>query len=402
MVNLVKLNILQSAVIVFMCLIPATVYSNDVATVETLISNGEFDKALAVTDELLLEDKYNVNFSFLKGLILTRQNKLEEASKIFQDLTENHPELPEPYNNLAVVYAAMGDFTNARNALEKAIKTHPSYATAHENMGDIYAKMASSAYNNALELDTNNETAREKLSLIGGLFSIKGNDHVAEISQRRQEIRQTEEKLSQLSKRHEDLSQKNQQQERRAIELQAELDTLELKTKNALSQSQQEQQQTLEQIRRAEKRLQETSEQIAELESQKEAVEREIQLASSRAEIITQQKINQEDIIKAVQAWAGYWSAQDVSSYIASYSIDFLPIGGLSRTQWVAQRENRIQKPAYIKVRVEGVEVTPMGDEHAQVRFTQSYESDTFSDRVIKTLLMKFENNKWLIVEEKS
>jgi len=47
------------------------------------------------------------------------------------------PELPEPYNNLAVLYAARGDHDGARDALLRAISTHPSYATAHENLGDI-------------------------------------------------------------------------------------------------------------------------------------------------------------------------------------------------------------------------------------------------------------------------
>ena len=37
--------------------------------------------------------------------------------------------------------------------------------------GDIYAKMASRAYNQALELDTSNKAAREKLSLVNELIS---------------------------------------------------------------------------------------------------------------------------------------------------------------------------------------------------------------------------------------
>jgi len=53
-----------------------------------------------------------------------------------------------------------------------AIRTNPSYATAHENLGDIYAKMASQAYNKALELDPNNQSAvGSKLALIREIFS---------------------------------------------------------------------------------------------------------------------------------------------------------------------------------------------------------------------------------------
>ena len=79
----------------------------------------------------------------MKGLILTEQGKPADAIKIFTGLTEDYPELPEPYNNLAVLYASQGQYDKARTALEMSIRTHPSYATAHENLGDIYAKMAS-------------------------------------------------------------------------------------------------------------------------------------------------------------------------------------------------------------------------------------------------------------------
>ena len=101
-------------------------------------------------------------------------DRLKESEAVFIGLTEKHPELPEPYNNLAVVYAASGDYDKAEEALRMAINTHPSYATAHENLGDIYAKMASQAYNNALKLDSNNQETKEKLSMISDLISAPG------------------------------------------------------------------------------------------------------------------------------------------------------------------------------------------------------------------------------------
>jgi tetratricopeptide (TPR) repeat protein len=67
--------------------------------------------------------------------------------------------------------ASQGQYDKASLALEKAIKTHPSYATAHENLGDIYAKMASDAYDKALQLDSSNARAKTKLSLVKELFS---------------------------------------------------------------------------------------------------------------------------------------------------------------------------------------------------------------------------------------
>lgn len=142
------------------------------AQIRALISANKLDEALQATDAALAKDKKNITYRFLKGLILTKQNHLDQAKAIFLQLTKEHPELPEPYNNLAVIYASQGDFDKAREALQEAIDTHPSYATAHENMGDIYAKMASQAYSHALQLDKDNSTAKAKLTLINELFSL--------------------------------------------------------------------------------------------------------------------------------------------------------------------------------------------------------------------------------------
>lgn len=143
----------------------------DPAQVQSLIAEGKLDQVLVITNGELAEDANNVSYRFLKGLILTRQEKLDQALAIFSEITRTNPELPEPYNNLAVIYASKGDFEKARVALEQAINTHPAYATAHENIGDIYAKLASHAYNQALELDRDNNTAKAKLSLVNELFS---------------------------------------------------------------------------------------------------------------------------------------------------------------------------------------------------------------------------------------
>jgi tetratricopeptide (TPR) repeat protein len=99
-------------------------------------------------------------------LILTEQGKSKDAIEIFTQLTKDYPELPEPYNNLAVIYASQGQYDKARAALEQSIRTHPSYATAYENLGDVYAKLASQAYDKALQIDSSNAAAKNKLSLV--------------------------------------------------------------------------------------------------------------------------------------------------------------------------------------------------------------------------------------------
>ena len=146
--------------------------NDDYVEAGKLFRAGQQPQALERVDSFLKVNPKDARGRFLKGLILTEQGKQADAIKLFTGLTEDYPELPEPYNNLAVLYASQGQYDKARGALEMSIRTHPSYATAHENLGDIYAKMASQAYDKALQLDKSNSAAQTKLELIKGLFSI--------------------------------------------------------------------------------------------------------------------------------------------------------------------------------------------------------------------------------------
>ncbi|HEX5738661.1 MAG TPA: tetratricopeptide repeat protein [Hydrogenophaga sp.] len=141
------------------------------ADVNRLVRAGQLNEALAKADQHLASKPSDPQMRFLKGVILTESGKSSEAIAAFLKLTEDYPELPEPYNNLAVLYAGQSQFDKARAALEMAIRTNPSYATAHENLGDVYAKLASQAYSKALQLDAGNTGAAPKLSLIRNLFS---------------------------------------------------------------------------------------------------------------------------------------------------------------------------------------------------------------------------------------
>ena len=146
--------------------------ADELQDIQALVKQGNHNQALDRVNSYLASRPKDAQGRFLKGVILTEQNKTGEAIKVFTALTEDYPELPEPYNNLAVLYASQQQYDKSRQALELAIQTHPSYATAHENLGDIYAKMASQAYDRALQLDKSNAAAQTKLSLIKEIFPI--------------------------------------------------------------------------------------------------------------------------------------------------------------------------------------------------------------------------------------
>ena len=145
------------------------VAASAVEEAQTLVNQGQLELALRRLDMQLKSAPQDAEARFMRGLVLTRLNRSEEAIKAFADITRDYPQLPEPYNNLAVLYAQQGDYEKARDALEAALATHPSYATAHENLGDIYAALAGAAYNRALLLDQTNQTVRNKLSFVNKL-----------------------------------------------------------------------------------------------------------------------------------------------------------------------------------------------------------------------------------------
>ncbi len=151
----------------------ATAFADELKDISQMAENGQQAAALERINTYLAANPKDAQAMFMKGIILAESNKREEAIKAFTDLTEKYPNLPEPYNNLAVLYADAGQYDKAKNALETAIKTHPSYATAHENLGDIYARMASEAYDKALQLDSGNSRAQSKLAMIKELFGNK-------------------------------------------------------------------------------------------------------------------------------------------------------------------------------------------------------------------------------------
>jgi uncharacterized protein (TIGR02266 family) len=103
-----------------------------------------------------------------------------------------------------------------------------------------------------------------------------------------------------------------------------------------------------------------------------------------------------------VLSWAQAWSGQRVDDYLGYYADEFVPPNGLSRDEWEIQRFNRLRKPAWIKVELNGLRHQPIDAERVSVTFTQAYSSDTFSDSVAKTIELVWEDGGWKIATENS
>jgi Flp pilus assembly protein TadD len=146
-------------------LLPAAAFADDYADVNLLLRAGKYTEALAKADQYIAGKPRDPQMRFLKGMVQTQAGRTADAIATFTQLTEEYPELPEPYNNLAVLYAGRSEFDKARAALEAAVRANPAYAIAHENLGDVYAKLAAISYAKAQQLDPRNGSVAPKLAL---------------------------------------------------------------------------------------------------------------------------------------------------------------------------------------------------------------------------------------------
>jgi Flp pilus assembly protein TadD len=159
--NAVRLLALAGALCV-----PALAFADDYADITQLMKSGQTAQALARADKAIAAAPRDPRMRFLKGVLLADSGSSDAAIDVYTQLTQEYPELPEPYNNLGALYAGKGEFDKARIALENAIRVNPGYATAHENLGDVYARLAAQSYAKARQLDAQNSGAAAKLAAV--------------------------------------------------------------------------------------------------------------------------------------------------------------------------------------------------------------------------------------------
>jgi tetratricopeptide (TPR) repeat protein len=150
--------------------VPAQSGQADIKRVQELIETGELDEAMEVANAYIADNPQDPRMRFLKGLILTNKSAWQGAIKEFRTLSNDFPDLPAPLNNLAVVYAETGNYDLAQEALKEALAINPAYASAHENLGDIYVTLAALSYRQATSHDEKQQSARAKLKVLGQLI----------------------------------------------------------------------------------------------------------------------------------------------------------------------------------------------------------------------------------------
>jgi tetratricopeptide (TPR) repeat protein len=333
-------HLISTLTLAFGLVFSTNIYA-DYAEVGRLLRAGQFTEATAKADQFLASKPKDAQMRFLKGVILTEQGKPQDAITVFTKLIEDYPELPEPYNNLAVLQAGQGQFDKARAALEMAIRTNPSYATAHENLGDVYAKLASQAYSKALQLDGSNTAVQPKLGLIRDLF--------------------------------------NPNPRSRPTTVAAAPTTPALVSPSA------------------------TVKPPVVATGPAAPAASTVTAASPKpaatAPAATSAVGEEEEVRAAVQAWASAWSRRDLNAYFLAYGKEFDAPGG--RKSWEEERKKRILGKNKISVKVSNMDVKINGNK-AQARFKQEYDADSLSVNSRKTLEFLRSGDRWMIVREVS
>lgn len=304
---------------------------------------------------------------FIKGLAQTELGKTNEAIATFQSLTEDYPELPEPYNNLAVLYSSKGQFEKARVALELAIQTHPSYSTAHENLGDIYAKMASQAYDRALQLDRGNGAVATKLNLVRDLFSTNPRANTAPKPAAVAALSATVPPPSVIAN-----GVANAPKAASATTAPPTAPTPAPVPAKAAANT-----------------------------APPAATPPAAATKPAPASPPPAPPDATADVLGAVNKWASDWSARNADGYLAAYSPHFKPDGGQSRAAWSAARRERVTTPRKIRVELLGTTVEMISPTEARVTFRQNYSSDAIHTRSRKTPTLAKEGSRWLITRER-
>jgi len=323
--------------------------------VDRLMQAGRLDDAMKTAEQFLKEQPRDPQMRFLKGVIQIDSGKRTDAIATFTQLTQDAPELPEPYNNLAVLYAGQSEFDKARSVLERAIRTNPSYATAHENLGDVYARLASQAYSKALQLDQGNTAVQPKLAVIRTLFA----PSTAVASASPAAAPSTARTMAAPPP---------------PVAAAAQAPAAPPAAPPAPA----------------------TAPAPPAIVAKAPATAPAAPAAPAAA---AAPDAASADVESAVRAWAAAWSAQDMDAYLAAYSPQFTPAGGQDRQAWEKERQARIVGKTAITVSVNNLAVSVNGDT-ATAKFRQAYRADTLNITSRKTLELQRANGQWLIRKE--
>ena len=350
--------------------------SPESAEIQRLFKNQQAGQALKLIDDSLAKNPKDPAMRFRRGVALSMLDRKAEALQVFQKLVEDHPEMPAPYNNLAVLYGSQGDYDKARAALVAAIRTNPQYATAYQNLGDVYAQLASQAYSKALQLDKSDTTVPPKLVLLRELIANPGQAGSAPTAV-------AAATPAPVPATPAPTPATRPTQVAAATPAPAPAPVAAPKPAPVPPPA--------PAVASKPPAPTPTPVPVAKPAPVPAPAPAPAPAAASADAIA--------DVSTAVHAWASAWSHRDMAAYLGAYTADYAS-GGKSHKAWEEDRKARIVPRTRIAVEISDLRVSVNGDK-AQAHFKQTYESDTLTTSGHKTLdLVRSPSGKWLIKQE--
>ncbi len=292
----------------------------------------------------------------------------------------------ECWNNEAVRYARAGQLEKAREAIEAAFQSTPQLSILRSNLELLYGRLASAAYDSALEIPSRDQSIRlDRLPRTS-------------IANQPEPPRAATEKKSLLTDSITAPPRPASRNSTVSVPQDQQIAAITPKKRKF--------------SRREAKQLRDS---LAALSSQPQLAELPIRLTplpqprnhrvqpetAARPATFKLTRQDKADVKKAMNAWAAHWSAQDVEAYLSDYDSTFLPVGGSDRSTWSAQRRERLSAPRKIEVKISAVNCELLPDGRISTTFTQSYRTETLRLRSRKHLIwIRQADSSWKISAE--
>ncbi len=339
---------------------------------QALVS-GQLEQAAKLVLQEKQRQPQDTEIRFLEGVIQAQQGQTDKAIETFRKLVESSPGLVEAHNNLGVLYASKGRLEDARKALEAGMLANASYAALHRNLADVQSQLVKQTYAKALQVDSKSRSAVAQLSLLASMQSRASGPSVealppATAAASRPQPTPAAPVAS--------VAPSASAASAAAVSPPAPM------TRPAASAA-------------APLASTPTGQTVAETaQTTRPSAEVRPKPSASVADAA-----EAEAVRSAVLAWAKAWSRRDMNEYLQSYASNFVPAERLSRSQWEAERKQRILSKKSISVEIRQLKVK-VEDKTATVQFQQVYSSDNFTGTSRKTLEMVKQGGRWLIVRE--
>jgi tetratricopeptide (TPR) repeat protein len=140
---------LKTALVATLFCLSCAALADELGAAQRLWLAGQRDAAVALTEAALKKTPDDLKLRFSLGVMRMDLGQREPARAIFTSLTQDFPDLADPYNNLAVLHASAGELDQAQAALEQALRLQPDNIQALENLGDVLLRLAARAYERA-------------------------------------------------------------------------------------------------------------------------------------------------------------------------------------------------------------------------------------------------------------